>query len=192
MLLLKTVFATHWWPHERGPGVVVTLSLIMYKNTEVSNTDIALYTSWLYLPWVIKPLWAPLIELFGTKQSWIVALRCAVGVALTCVALTIPEPDYFRMTLATFWLMSFASASRDIAADRFYMLVLLQNSQAAFVGVRSTFYRLGEIVLGFLLLHRFAEAQLLKQATLLLLDSWNSADWGYRPKRLKLSMEPLA
>ena len=125
--------------------VVMTLSVIMYKNLEVSNTDIALYTSWLYLPWVIKPLWSPLIELFGTKRLWITALQFVVGVALAMVALTIPGPDYFRMTLAVFWLMAFASASHDIAADGFYMLALKTHEQAAFVGVRSTFYRLANI-----------------------------------------------
>lgn len=125
--------------------VVMTLSVIMYKNLEVSNTDIALYTSWLYLPWVIKPLWSPLIELFGTKRLWITALQFLVGVALAMVALTIPGPDYFRMTLAVFWLMAFASASHDIAADGFYMLALKTHEQAAFVGVRSTFYRLANI-----------------------------------------------
>jgi PAT family beta-lactamase induction signal transducer AmpG len=125
--------------------VVMTLSVILYKNMGVNNTDIALYTSWLYLPWVIKPLWSPLIELFSTKRVWIVALQFAVGASLACVALTIPGPDYFRMTLAVFWLMAFASASHDIAADGFYMLALPEHSQAAFVGVRSTFYRLANI-----------------------------------------------
>lgn len=125
--------------------VVMTLSVILYKNMGVNNTDIALYTSWLYLPWVIKPLWSPLIELFSTKRVWIVALQFAVGTALACVALTIPGPGYFKMTLAVFWLMAFASASHDIAADGFYMLALPQHSQAAFVGVRSTFYRLANI-----------------------------------------------
>ena len=125
--------------------VVMTLSVIMYKNMGVNNTDIALYTSWLYLPWVIKPLWSPLIEIFGTKRMWIVALQFAVGASLACVALTIPGPDFFKMTLAVFWLMAFASASHDIAADGFYMLALPQHSQAAFVGVRSTFYRLANI-----------------------------------------------
>jgi PAT family beta-lactamase induction signal transducer AmpG len=125
--------------------VVMTLSVIMYKNMGVNNTDIALYTSWLYLPWVIKPLWSPLIELFRTKRVWIVALQFAVGAALACVALTIPGPGYFKMTLAVFWLMAFASASHDIAADGFYMLALPEHSQAAFVGVRSTFYRLANI-----------------------------------------------
>lgn len=125
--------------------VVMTLSVIMYKNLGLSNTDIALYTSWLYLPWVIKPLWSPLIELFHTKRSWIVALQFLIGVALAMVALTIPGPQAFQMTLAVFWLMAFASASHDIAADGFYMLALPQHSQAAFVGVRSTFYRLANI-----------------------------------------------
>jgi len=125
--------------------VVMTLSVILYKNMGVNNTDIALYTSWLYLPWVIKPLWSPLIELFSTKRVWIVALQFAVGAALACVALTIPGPGYFKMTLAVFWLMAFASASHDIAADGFYMLALPEHSQAAFVGVRSTFYRLANI-----------------------------------------------
>jgi PAT family beta-lactamase induction signal transducer AmpG len=125
--------------------VVMTLSVILYKNLGINNTDIALYTSWLYLPWVIKPLWSPLIELFGTKRLWIVALQFAVGASLACVALTIPGPGFFKMTLAVFWLMAFASASHDIAADGFYMLALPQHSQAAFVGVRSTFYRLANI-----------------------------------------------
>ena len=125
--------------------VVMTLSVVMYKNMGVSNTDIALYTSWLYLPWVIKPLWSPLIELLGTKRAWIVALQFVVGAALACVALTIEGPRYFQMTLAVFWLMAFASASHDIAADGFYMLALQEHQQAAFVGVRSTFYRLANI-----------------------------------------------
>ena len=104
--------------------VVMTLSVILYKNMGVNNTDIALYTSWLYLPWVIKPLWSPLVELFSTKRVWIVALQFAVGASFACVALTIPGPGYFKMTLAVFWLMAFASASHDIAADGFYMLAL--------------------------------------------------------------------
>lgn len=125
--------------------VVMTLSVVMYKNLDVSNTDIALYTSWLYLPWVIKPLWSPLVELLGTKRRWIVAMQFVVGAALALVALTLPAPKFFQMTLAVFWLMAFASASHDIAADGFYLLALKSHQQAAFVGVRSTFYRLANI-----------------------------------------------
>lgn len=125
--------------------VVMTLSVVLYKNLGVSNTDIALYTSWLYLPWVIKPLWSPLVDLRGTKRRWIVALQFFVGAALATVALTLPAPGFFQMSLAVFWLMAFASATHDIAADGFYMLSLPEKTQAAFVGVRSTFYRLSMI-----------------------------------------------
>ena len=123
----------------------MTLSVVMYKNLGVSNTEIALYTSWLYLPWVIKPLWSPLVDLLGCKRRWIVALQFAVGAALAMVALTLPASNAVQMTLAVFWLMAFASATHDIAADGFYLLALPQKSQAAFVGVRSTFYRLAMI-----------------------------------------------
>lgn len=125
--------------------VVMTLSVIMYKNLEISNTDIALYTSWLYLPWVIKPLWSPLVELLGTKRLWIVTLQFAIGAALAMVALTLPAAKFFQLSLAVLWLMAFASASHDIAADGFYLLALEKHEQAAFVGVRSTFYRLANI-----------------------------------------------
>ena len=125
--------------------VVMTLSVVMYKNLGVSNTDIALYTSWLYLPWVIKPLWSPLVDLLGTKRRWILLLQFLVGTAFALVALTLPGPKFLQMTLAMFWLMAFASATHDIAADGFYMLALQQRQQAAFVGVRSTFYRLSMI-----------------------------------------------
>lgn len=125
--------------------VVMTLSVIMYKNLDVSNTDIALYTSWLYLPWVIKPLWSPLVDMFRTKRFWIVTLQLLIGAALALVALTIQLPAFFQITLAIFWLMAFSSATHDIAADGYYMLALEQHEQAAFVGVRSTFYRLAMI-----------------------------------------------
>jgi len=125
--------------------VVMTLSTVMYKNLGASNTDIALYTSWLYLPWVIKPLWSPVVDLFRTKRFWIVTLQFAIGVAFALVALTLPGPRYFQMTLAVFWLMAFASATHDIAADGFYLLAMPPGQQAAFVGVRSTFYRMASL-----------------------------------------------
>ena len=125
--------------------VVMTLAVVLYKNLGVSNTDIALLTSWLYLPWVIKPLWGPLVDLVGSKRRWIVAMQFVVGAALAMVALVIPAPAFLQYTLAVFWLLAFASATHDIAADGFYMLALPSDTQAAFVGVRSTFYRLAMI-----------------------------------------------
>lgn len=123
----------------------MTLSVVLYKNLDVSNTDIALYTSWLYLPWVIKPLWSPLVELYRTKRFWIVGLQFVLGIALALVAFMLPGPFFFQATLAIFWLIAFSSATHDIAADGFYLLALPTHQQAAFVGVRSTFYRLAMI-----------------------------------------------
>lgn len=124
---------------------VMTLAVVMYKNLGVSNTEIALLTSWLYLPWVIKPLWSPLVDLLGTKRRWIWGLQFVIGASLAMVALALPAPRFLQLTLAVFWLMAFASATHDIAADGFYMLALKQHTQAAFVGVRSTCYRLAMI-----------------------------------------------
>ena len=121
--------------------VVMVISVIMYKRMGISNTDIALYTSWLYLPWVIKPIWSPLVDLFRTKRFWIVTMQLLLGAGLASIALTIPVPNFFQVTLAFFWLLAFSSATHDIAADGFYMLGLNQHQQAWFVGVRSTFYR---------------------------------------------------
>jgi len=126
--------------------IVMTVSVIMYKRMDISNADIAWYTSWLYLPWIIKPLWSPIVDMFRTKRFWIVTMQLALGIALACVALTIPLPGFFQFTLAIFWLMAFSSATHDIAADGFYMLALSDHHQAAFVGVRSTFYRVASLV----------------------------------------------
>jgi PAT family beta-lactamase induction signal transducer AmpG len=124
---------------------VMILSVVFYKNLGVPNTDIALYTSWLYLPWVVKPLWSPVVELLGTKRTWVVLLQGAVGVAFALLAFVIPTSSFFVLTLAMFWLMAFASATHDIAADGFYLLALTEKHQAAYVGLRSAFYRIAMI-----------------------------------------------
>lgn len=125
--------------------VVMTLSVIMYKRLGISNTDIALYTSWLYLPWVIKPLWSPVVDILKTKRFWIVVMQLLIGAGLAGVAFTIPVDNFFQYTLAFLWLLAFSSATHDIAADGFYMLALSKHDQAWFVGIRSTFYRLAMI-----------------------------------------------
>ncbi|MDM5179117.1 MFS transporter [Massilia sp. DJPM01] len=128
--------------------VVMTLSVLMYKDRGVSNDDIAFYTSWLYLPWVIKPLWSPLVDLVRTKRWWIVNMQLAIGAGLGAVGFTMHLPGWFQISLGVLWVMAFFSATHDIAADGFYMLGLKQYQQAAFVGVRSTFYRLATIAGG--------------------------------------------
>jgi len=124
---------------------VMTISVIIYKRLGLSNTDITLYTSWLYLPWVIKPLWSPFVDMLRTKRWWILTMQILIAAALAGIAFTIPGPFWLQGSLAFFWLMAFSSATHDIAADGFYMLGLNQHEQAYFVGIRSTFYRIATI-----------------------------------------------
>ena len=124
---------------------VMTISLILYKRLGLSNTDITLYTSWLYLPWVIKPLWSPFVDMLRTKRWWIVTMQLLIGAALGGVAFTIPASWWLQGSLFFFWMMAFASATHDIAADGFYMMGLDEHEQAYFVGIRSTFYRIATI-----------------------------------------------
>jgi len=124
---------------------VMTISVIMYKRLGISNADIALYTSWLYLPWVIKPFWSPFVDLLKTKRWWVVTMQLLIGAGLAGIAFTIPASNFFQLTLAVFWLVAFSSATHDIAADGFYMLALDTHDQAMYVGIRSTFYRVATI-----------------------------------------------
>lgn len=123
-----------------------TFALIMYKELGLSNRDAALYTSWLYLPWVIKPFWSPFVDIIKTKRWWIVTMQLLIGAGLAGVAFFIPTTFWLQSTLAILWLVAFSSASHDISADGFYMLALNENQQSLFVGIRSTFYRISMIV----------------------------------------------
>ncbi|GMN09335.1 AmpG family muropeptide MFS transporter [Croceitalea sp. MTPC9] len=125
--------------------LVVTVSVIMYKKLGVSNEDIGLYTSLLYLPWVLKPLWSPFVDLKSTKRKWFLAMQLLIAIALFGVGLTIPTNMFFTTTLACFWMAAFASATNDIASDGYYMLGLTEKKQSFFVGMRSTFYRLAMV-----------------------------------------------
>lgn len=125
--------------------VVMTVSVIMYKGLGISNTDIALYTSWLNLPWVIKPLWSPLVDLLGTRRSWIWILQIVIGGTLAALAFTIPTHQFFQSSLAVLWLLAFSSATQDIAIDGFYLLATTEAEQSFFVGIRSTFFRISTI-----------------------------------------------
>lgn len=125
--------------------LVVTVSVIMYKKLGVSNADIGLYTSWLYLPWVLKPLWSPFVDLKSTKRNWFLSMQLLIALALLGVGLTLPTSLFFTTTLACFWMAAFASATNDIASDGYYMLGLTEKKQSFFVGMRSTFYRLAMV-----------------------------------------------
>ena len=125
--------------------IVMSVTIVLYKRLGLSNSEIALYTSWLNIPWVIKPFWSPVVEVLRTNRWWILAMQILLGAALAGVAFTLQGPEPVRWSLALFFLMAFSSATHDIAADGFYMLALKEHEQAFFVGIRSTFYRIATI-----------------------------------------------
>lgn len=126
-------------------AVVATLSVILLKDMGVDNAKVALFTSLLYLPWVIKPFWAPFVDIVLTKRRWILIMQLVMGAGMGLVAIALPGPDFFKLSLAAFWGIAFCSATHDIAADGFYLLALTQKDQAFYVGIRSTFYRLANL-----------------------------------------------
>ena len=122
-------------------AIVMTMSVMMYKRLGISNTDIAFYISGLHLPWVLKPLWSPWVDLHRTKRFWIVAMQFLVAAGLALAALSLLTPVFFKLSLFLFLMTAFASATHDIAADGFYMMGLSWHEQAWWVGLRNTFYR---------------------------------------------------
>ncbi len=125
--------------------IVITLSVVMYKQLGLGNAEVAYYTGWFYLPWLIKPLWSPFVDLLKTKRWWIVAMQLLMGVGMAGIAFTLPVEGWLHWTLAIFWLLAFSSATHDVAADGFYMMALDEGNQSFFVGIRSTFYRLATL-----------------------------------------------
>lgn len=125
--------------------IVMTLSVIMYKTMGISNKAIGFWTSALYLPWVVKPLWGPLVDLYWTKRNWIIWMQLLMGICFVAVALIMQLPSFFVISVLILYAIAFISATHDIACDGFYMLGLSEGQQAWFVGIRSTFYRLAMI-----------------------------------------------
>ncbi len=125
---------------------VMTLSVIMYKRLGISNTDIALYTGWLYLPWVIKPFWSPFVDIISTKRRWTLSMQWLVAIGFAGIAFTLSTSLFFQLSLAIFWIVAFTSATHDIAADGYYMLALTEHEQSLYVGIRSTFYRIATVI----------------------------------------------
>lgn len=125
---------------------VNTLTVLMYTNMGVGLKEMAFFTGWLYLPWVIKPFWSPFVDLIKTKRYWTIAMQIVMAVTMALVGLLLPTSGFFATTLICFWVMAFCSATHDIAADGYYMLELEEHEQAAYVGVRSTFYRIASVI----------------------------------------------
>jgi len=121
--------------------VVMTVAVIMFKRLGVGNAQIALYTSWLYLPYAIKPLWSPLVQRIGTRRSWVIVMQLLIAAGLACAAMAIPLDSFLRWSLVALAAVAITSATHDVAADGFYLLALTSHQQAWFVGIRSTAYR---------------------------------------------------
>jgi PAT family beta-lactamase induction signal transducer AmpG len=126
-------------------ALAMSVSVVLYKNLGVSNAAIAFYTSWLGLPWILKPLWSPLVDILRTRRQWIWAMQFFLGALLAGVALAFPAPHFFQLTLVFFWLLAFSSATHDIAADGFYLLATTEHEQSFFIGFRSLFYRVAAV-----------------------------------------------
>lgn len=141
-LWIPTLYTTEGVPYV----IVMSVATVMYQRLGLSNAEIALYTSWLYLPWVIKPFWSPIVELMKTKRWWILTMQFFIGAALGGLALSLQAPDFIKWSLIMLYLIAFNSATHDIAADGFYMLALNHREQAFYVGIRSTFYRFASIM----------------------------------------------
>jgi MFS transporter, PAT family, beta-lactamase induction signal transducer AmpG len=122
-------------------AIVTTISIVLYKAMGVSNAWIGLYTAWFYLPWVIKPLWSPVVDILKTRRLWIWRMQCVLGLGFAAIAVALPSAHFVPLSLVLFWLIAFSSATHDIAADGFYMLALSEGRQSFFVGVRNTLYR---------------------------------------------------
>ena len=128
------------------PNIIVTgLSVVMYMQMGLSDAEVGLFTGWLALPWVIKPLWSPFIDLLKTKRWWVLAMQALIGASLAGIAFSIPTAFWFQATMCLFFLIAFCSATPDISADGFYMIELDDHNQAKYVGLRNTFYRLAII-----------------------------------------------
>ena len=107
------------------PNAIVTgLSVVMYMQMGLTDTEVGLFTGWLALPWVIKPLWSPFIDLLKTKRWWVLAMQMLIGSALAGIAFSIPTAFWFQATMCLFFIIAFCSATHDVAADGFYMIEL--------------------------------------------------------------------
>ncbi len=131
---------------EGVPYILInTVSVILYTRLGVDTATMAFWTSWLYLPWVIKMFWGPLVDVVSTKRRWILGTQLALFAVFAFVAFSLGWEHFFAASLAGFITGAFISATHDIAVDGYYMLALDKADQAFFVGIRSTFYRIAMI-----------------------------------------------
>lgn len=126
-------------------ALVATVSVLFFYDLGVPNTVTAFFTSFLYLPWVIKPLWSPVVDILKTRRQWIWVTQLILGIMLAAVALAIPASHFVQWTMVFFGLLAFSSATHDIAADGFYILATTERQQSFFIGWRNIFFNVGKI-----------------------------------------------
>jgi len=128
------------------PNAIATeVAVIVYKDLGVANVEITRWTSLIAIPWTIKMLWGPLVDLNFTKRRWVVWMQGLITAALALTPLLLGLPNAFKITLGTLFVAAVFSATCDIATDGFYLLALNREMQSAYVGLQSTFYRLGRL-----------------------------------------------
>jgi MFS transporter, PAT family, beta-lactamase induction signal transducer AmpG len=123
-------------------NAVVIVAAIMYKNLGLTNTEIAAYTGALYFPWVVKPLWAPLVELFRTKRFFVLAMESVMIALFAGLALALRLPAWLQL----FWIAGFVSATQDIAGDGVYLTSSTEKEQALYIGVQGAAWNLSRVL----------------------------------------------
>jgi len=140
-IFLPTLYFAEGLPYV----IINTVSVILYKRMGIANADIAFWTSFLYLPWVIKMFWGPLVDIYSTKRTWILSMQLAMSVCMFFLAFSLKTDVFFPLSLSALLIGAFISATYDISTDGFYMIALTEKEQALFVGIRAAFYRLAMI-----------------------------------------------
>lgn len=131
--------------------LVTSISVTLFAQLGVPNSEMALFTSLIAFPWVVKPLWSPFVDVLRTKRWWVLMMQILMAVTVALLAWLAPQ-GHFTIALILFTITAFCSATHDIAADGYYMLALNEHDQSAYVGLRSTFYRIANIFCQSLLL----------------------------------------
>lgn len=131
--------------------LVTSISVTLFAQLGVPNSEMALFTSLIAFPWVVKPLWSPFVDVLRTKRWWVLTMQILMAVTVALLAWLAPQ-GHFTVALILFTITAFCSATHDIAADGYYMIALSEHDQSAYVGLRSTFYRIANIFCQSLLL----------------------------------------
>lgn len=126
--------------------VVAELSVLMYQQLGLGNARIAFYTSWFYLPWVLKPLWNPFVDLLKTKRWWVLTMEALLGAAFAGMAFTIPTGLWWQSSIFLLWVTAFSSTTHDLAADGIYIMGLDYKAQSLFLTIRNAFYQVASII----------------------------------------------